>query len=436
LSLLAGVAHAEPDAAPASQSFDERMAHELAVAGGLTAESLASRAVATSYVVEARRTDIKVAEENRSRAQSSYIPKVTLQARYTRLSPLDTPSLGNIVISQNPGVIPPGSTLRAFPLSFEQVTNQYAFTASLVIPVSDYFLRINNASGAAEAQETAAKHDVMTAERATATDARSLYYAWVGSRLSVLIAEEALERARAHGADVKNAVEAGTASRADELQVEALIAESERALESARHSQTEYEEQIRIARHDPPATRYAIGEDVRSEIAPIGVPERQEDLVAVAIRNRPELAATLARVEALSRNADTERAAMLPRLDLVANAAYSNPNPRVFPQKDEFRATWDAGAQLTWVVSDLPGAHSATAAARAQAASLRTQAKAQEDQIRRDVSVALQALLDARAQIGTSETSLRAAEESYRVRRALFQNGRATSTELMDSSSI
>jgi outer membrane protein TolC len=56
-----------------------------------------------------------------------------------------------------------------------------------------------------------------------------------------------------------------------------------------------------------------------------------------------------------------------------------------------------------------------------------------EDQVRRQVSAALQALLDARAAIRTSEHGLQAAEESYRVRRALFQNGRATSTELLDA---
>jgi outer membrane protein TolC len=35
--------------------------------------------------------------------------------------------------------------------------------------------------------------------------------------------------------------------------------------------------------------------------------------------------------------------------------------------------------------------------------------------------------------MATSERGLAAAEESYRVRRALFQNGRATSVELTDA---
>jgi outer membrane protein TolC len=163
------------------------------------------------------------------------------------------------------------------------------------------------------------------------------------------------------------------------------------------------------------------------------MPERQQDLVAYALGHRPELAALAARVNAISRSADFERAGTLPRLDLFANANYSNPNQRVFPQTGEFRGTWEAGAQATWVVSDLPGARASVASTRASAASLRAQAKAQEDQIRREVSAALQAVLDARSAIGTSQTALRAAEESYRVRRALFQNGRATSTELVDT---
>ena len=46
---------------------------------------------------------------------------------------------------------------------------------------------------------------------------------------------------------------------------------------------------------------------------------------------------------------------------------------------------------------------------------------------------ARQSLLEAEAAIASASRGLAAAEESYRVRRALFQNGRATSVELTDA---
>jgi outer membrane protein TolC len=411
------------------------LARELGVSGGLTAEELAVRAVATSNTVEARRSDLASANANASRASDGYIPKVTVTARYTRLSDLGTNSAGSVVVAPTVpnGAVQAGDPLVSVPLSFPTLLNQYSIGASLQIPVSDYFLRVAKSEAQAGFAKEAAESNLISAERAAATDARGLYYQWVGARLATLVAESALEQARAHGEDVRHAVDAGTASKADALRIEFRIADSERVLEAARHSAADLEEQIRIARHDGAEQRYAVGEDVRGELPAFGLPERLPELALYASSHRPELAAAKARVEVSSRSADLERAALYPRLDLIANAAYANPNSRVFPQKDEFRGTWDAGAQLTWVVSDIPGAHSAAKSAQASSAAAQAEARSLEDTVRRQVSAALQALLDARSAIQTSERGLQAAEESYRVRRALFQNGRATSTELLDA---
>ncbi|HWA74521.1 MAG TPA: TolC family protein [Polyangiaceae bacterium] len=420
---------------PSDASFESRLARELGVAGGLTADDLAARAVATSYTIEARRSDVSAADATVSRASAGYIPKLTLSARYSRLSKTKGDSAGSLVVAPlNPnGVLPANATLVKVPLEFDTLPDNYSIGASLQVPVSDYFLRVSKSESQAEFAKSAAEQNLISAERAAATDARGLYYSWVGARLSVVVAEVALEQARAHGEDVRHAVDAGTASKADALRVESRIAESERVLDAARHSAADLEEQIRIARHDAPEQSYAIGEDVRGELPQSELPERLPDLSQYAFSHRPELAAAKARIAATAKSAEIERAAMFPRLDLVANAQYANPNSRVFPQEEKFRGSWDAGAQLTWVISDIPGANSAARAASASSAAAQAEARALEDQVRRQVSAALQSLLDARAAIRTSEHGLAASEESYRVRRALFQNGRATSTELLDA---
>jgi outer membrane protein TolC len=416
-------------------SFESRLGRELGIAGGLTADDLAARAAATSYTVEARRSDVSAADANVSRASAGYIPKVTLSARYSRLSKTQSDSAGSLVVApgQPVGVLPPGATLVNAPLKFDTIPDNYSIGASLSIPVSDYFLRVSKSESQAELSKSAAEQNLISAERAAATDARGLYYSWVGARLSVVVAEEALEQARAHGEDVRHAVDAGTASKADALRVESRIAESERALDAARHSVADLEEQIRIARHDGPQQTYVIGEDVRGELPQSELSERLPDLAQYAFAHRPELAAAKARVQATAKSAEIENAGMFPRLDLVANAQYANPNSRIFPQEEKFRGSWDAGAQLTWVISDIPGARAASRAATASSLAAQAEARALEDQVRRQVSAALQSLLDARAAIRTSQHGLAASEESYRVRRALFQNGRATSTELLEA---
>lgn len=431
----APVAPAVPTSEAAS-AFDARLSKELGVNGGLTSDSLAVSAVHTSYSLQSKRSQLEAASANTDKARWGYLPRVTLNARYTRLSSIGTPLLGSLVAAAPEipdGPIPAGTQLYKVPLSFPQILDQYSVTAGLLVPVSDYFFRVAPAASANEANERAARFDVDSTARAIATDARGLYYAWVGARLTSIVAELSLEQARAHGEDVKHALDAGTASPADKLRVDSRIADAERMLESARHQTLDLEEQIRIARHDSEAATYAIGEDVRGEAVVGSLPDDLRALVRYALEHRPELQALAARSEAAARAVRLERAAYLPRLDLFADAQYANPNQRYFPQRDEWNATWDAGAQLTWVVTDAPAAAASTRAAEAQLASLRSEARALEDRIRRDVSQALQARLDARSAVRTSKTGLDAAEESYRVRRALFQNGRATSTELLDA---
>jgi outer membrane protein TolC len=123
----------------------------------------------------------------------------------------------------------------------------------------------------------------------------------------------------------------------------------------------------------------------------------------------------------------------VPRLDAFANAQYSNPNSRVFPATDEFRGSWDAGLQLTWVLSDAASAGARSAAAEARARAAEERKNELIDAIRLEVLAADQDAREALVARDTSARGLTAAEESYRARRLLYQNGRATTVELLDA---
>lgn len=400
---------------PAETPFADRLEQQLGVPGGLTAEDVAARAVATSYELEASRADVLAAAAEVDRAFAGYFPELKVLARYTRLSEVDdTFDIG------------PGASF-----SFDIPLNQYALRASLLVPVSDYFLRVSKGHDAAARAEAAARNDLASTELATIANAKTTYYNWVAARLRVLVAEQGLADSRAHLADARNALAAGAASPADVLAVEARVANDERAVESAVNLAAKLEEQLRILRHDPPNTTYAIGEDLKDDAAE--TPSDVSALVRIALASRPELTALEQRARSIEGRIAIERAAAYPRFDLFANAQYENPNSRIFPQRDEFSATWDVGAQLSWTLSDIPRAGAGARSLRSNAEALRARRRALMDQIRNEVVAAHTDLLDARAAIRTSARSLAAAEESHRVRRVLFQNGRATSVEVMDA---
>src|SRR5712671_2898743 len=74
-------------AAEQQPTLDERLAPS--AAGGLTADQVATRAQETSFDAAARREAIRAAEGKLEQATVAYIPKLTLTAKYTRLSPVD-----------------------------------------------------------------------------------------------------------------------------------------------------------------------------------------------------------------------------------------------------------------------------------------------------------------------------------------------------------
>jgi outer membrane protein TolC len=425
---LAPRAQAEPTA------FEQTLNRELGSKSGLTADQVARRASSTSFDVSARRAELTAAAAEVDRALAGYMPKVALSARYTRLSDPGSDGAGSIVAAPGApaGPIAPGTQLVNAPLAFETIQNQYVFQANLTVPVSDYFTRTKDRHGSAKESHAASKANVIATKRRVATDARVAYYGWVRAKLGVLVARQALEQAKTHLTDAKAALEAGSASRADLLRVESQVANSELLLESSKNLESLSLEQVKVAMHDNGNGSYAVGEDIRLDLPPL--PRRDaRSLWRRAVDKRPELEALRRAQRAQSRAADAERAGYLPRIDVFANAYYSNPNTRAFPQRDEFSTSWDFGAQLTWTPTDIPGASSAARSAEARAAQLSAEARLAADNVRLEVVKAAQDAKEQEVAVKTSARGLAAAEESYRVRRILFQNGKATSAELLDA---
>lgn len=127
------------------------------------------------------------------------------------------------------------------------------------------------------------------------------------------------------------------------------------------------------------------------------------------------------------------RAAYFPRLDVVGNATYANPNQRLVPNKDEFTYTWDASVVATWNPSDAFGAHAQVSQAEARRDELDAQRDALADGVRLEVTQARSALLEARTTLETTRLGVASATESYRVRREAFRAGKATLVEVDDA---
>ena len=391
--------------------------------GGLTSDQVAVRAQETSFDAAARRQALASAEARLEQARNAYIPKLTLTGNYTRLSELTQPTFSFGTSG--------GMNQNTFPIVIP--LNRFLFQATLTIPISDYVLRLSQSYAAASRNQRAAQLDQQAARLKAATDGRVAYYAWLRAKGQLIVAERALDQSKAHLDDAHNAFDVGTSSKADVLRVESQLARAELVVAQAQNLVEVTEEQLRVAMHDASGRRYEVGEDLRLDPAPAAGLDNLAALRAEALERRLEVRALDETAWSLREQAKVARAGNYPRLDIFGDAFYANPNPRIFLPDNTFRASWDAGVQIVWTPNDTLNAAPASADAEARASQTEMQKQALRDSVKMEVIQAFNAMHEAEVALQTTTRGLAAAEEGYRVRRELLQNGRSTSVELTDS---
>jgi len=375
---------------------------------------------------------------------------LTGTASYTRLSDFKPPSLagggngGIIAGGPKPGTNTAVDTTKPFDpntqalfylpsdaFAFPLVLNNYNLTAGLIVPISDYFLRIGEGYTATIKAEDAARYDVAGAGANAEANGRAAFYAWARAKGAVNVAERSLADQKTHLQDAKNQFTVGNASKADVLRAETGVAAAELVLERTKNLETLAARQVKIAIHADDATPIATAEDVMAKAPPMTLTLVQATTEAQT--NRAELKSLTANEDALKKQAGVARAGYYPTLSAFADGISANPNPRRFPASDEWFPTWDVGARLTWSPNDALATKSAALDADAKIAAVEAQRQAAIDGIVLEVQQAWTAVKEADYAIDTTARQGASAEEAYRVARELFNAGRATSTTLTDA---
>lgn len=405
---------------------------------GITAEVVAKRAAETSYSAKASEQGLLVAAARVDAAWASWLPRLSGKASYTRLSSFTPPSLGNLSVLTDTngqplpsGPLPADARVVNVPLEFPLVLDNWSLSASLVVPISDYFFRINQNYTAATLARDAAKYDVATARAKSAADGKVAFYSWLRARGAVTVAQQALDDQHNHLKDANNQFAVGNASKADVLRAETAVAAAELQVIQAKNLADLTEKQIRVAMHAKDDEVLSPGESLQGDPAPmVGNPTALEN---EAISQRLEVKSIDANAEAARKQASVQRAGYYPVVGAFGDATYANPNPRIFPATSTWFPTWDVGVQATWSPNDILTARAGGSQYEAQAAQLEAQKGTTRDGIQIEVLQAFQKVQEADAALESTKRQLASATEAYRVARELFNNGRATSTTLTDS---
>ena len=420
--LAATPALAQPAKAPAAAppTSDDMASFEkdldaLFSAGGLTSEQAAAQATHVSPSVERSAAEIDVAIAQAEAAELARVPQVSAKAAYTRLSPLDPVNLGGFVIPV--------------------FLNVYTAQAQVAVNLSDYVVRYPKLIDAARLGEEVARVSRRSSEVNAGQEARIAYYEWVRAKLEVLIAQKQLAQVQATLKQVRALADAQRLSRADLMRVESNEAEAEQAEIQLTHLAELREEQLRLLIGAPEGQALSIGEDIRTAVtAPASA--QLDSLMTSAKAQRLDFKVLDTGIRAKEKQRAAEQAGKYPRLSAFASAEYTNPNQRIFPQKDEFRFTWSAGAQVTWALNDALIQGTTDRRLRGETNELRADRLNLERGTRVQVLAAQQAVEIAQSALQTSAKGLAAAEEGYRVRRELLNAERATAVELVDAETV
>jgi outer membrane protein TolC len=400
--------------------------------GGLTAEQVATRSADTSPSVMATQENLRAAAARVDEAWALFLPRLSALGRYTRLSEFTPPNLGTLIAAP-PGIAAVSSLgqLIPYPFSFPIIVDQWLLQGTINVPISDYFLRIDQNYSSATHSQDAARWDLAGSRATASANGKVTYYTWLRSRGAYAVAVQSLNDQLTHLRDARNQFAAGNASKADVLRAETAVASAGLALENAKNLSDLSEKQLRVAIHVGDDVSLAPAEDLEAPVPP--APADVKRLTSEALVSRAEVKSADLNAKAARKQVDAAKAGRYPTIGAFGDAILGNPNPRIFPPSQTWFPTWDVGAQITWSPNDLLMAGGTVAEAEARVAAIEANKNVVRDGIEVEVTQAWQGVKVADFSIETSLRELASATEAYRVQRELFNNGRGTSTTLTDA---
>lgn len=397
-------AQERPPAVPASISLGDAFALQRQ-----RHEALA----AADALVEQRRLE-------QAAAHTLYYPRVEAHTRLTRIDApieIDLDPIRQVILSLHPQV--PPSRVPAFTTTVQDAT----FWKADVRATWPFFTggRVPAANAAAAARTEEARADRRQTAGALATDLVRRYYAVQLAKAARGVRTAVVEGLRAHAYNARRLQEEGLAARVERLGAEVALAEAER--------------QLRRAADDEALARIALAgalslDEPPEPVTPLFVLddlEAVETFVAAMRASHPVLAKLSAQTAQAAQAVRAERGRRWP--DLFAfgtRELYENDLTILEP-------SWAAGIGANWLLFDGGERARKAAAARAQV----DRVTALDARARRDLATQTEAkhrdVRRARDQFVTLEATLGLAEEHLRVRTRAFEEGLATSLEVVDA---
>ncbi len=383
----------------------------------LSADDAVRRALATSHALRAKQNETDAVRFGLTAETAEMLPRLQLVAQRAAQQVFDTAGLN----------VPKFLDFPAFPTS---LINRLYTRASLIVPLTDYPLRLKPLQAAGACTVDAARRAEETTALSIESTTRTAYYELIKAALRASFVGQLQHRASAHLAVALSARRAGTTLDADVLRLRADSAAAAADIARAAGDVDIAMAALQALTHDPAGTVY---EPAMSADDASITDESLPALLAEAQRRRPEPRELEATASALSKQSRAERGGTLPQIEGFVELVSANPHPDLVSITNNRFTTWEFGVRAVWSTSGLFAGTATARAFSARAAGVSEEAAVMRDSLRGEVVRAHAMLKQTRAIVAALHAAKDASAEALYVRAAQSRRGDVTPAQLADS---
>jgi outer membrane protein TolC len=394
----------------------------------LNLDKAVQMATAHNRKTKMREDEADAAVYRRKQATGRFLPKLSLSARYSRVSHVEPGSLG-LPAPTVPGQPTDPSAANTVKLG-EPVDDQYSLRLSVDQPIFTGFA-LWNGYQATEHVEIVAHQRVRDERADVRAVAQETYFNLLKAREMRKVTKHLLQALEEHLQEMRLLYDAGRATELDVSRVRSRVAAARVTLVQVQGARDGAHLALTTVLGAPSTTALVLADIVDTK-TPESLPDA-ELLVNEALASRPEIAIATEGAAVATARVNVEGSALWPQVSVRFGYNYDRPNQRYFPVHDRFDGSWDISAILSWTAWDWGVTYYGMKAAQAEASAAARNVDEARDAVRLDVERQRQGYATAAAKITAARQALRSAERAYDAAKILFDAGRAESLEVLDA---
>ena len=374
----------------------------------LTLEESIQLALERNLEVRVAKEEIQFARQGKNRARTGFLPKLTAQYAYRRLSENST-TVG--------GVSTPNAD-----------QDQYRFTGTVAQPLFTGFETLSNYQLAklgldvAQIQLQRTRLDLILAVKES-------YFEILRAEKISQVAEQSVRQLQEGVRVAQNFVQVGMRPKVDVLDAETRLGEAELQLIVANNDTGVAKARFNTVLRQPIDTPVAVVDVLTTK----SYERSYESSQQIALQHRPELLEANKNVAIAEKEVTLVKSDYYPDVTLSANYYRRGDDPTVDGSDFVDRENWDIVAGATWTFFEWGKTRYATNQQRARLRQAKESLEQIKDGILLEVKTAFLSVQAAERGIRVAAKSVESAEENFRISQERYKEQVATATEILDA---